>query len=134
MQQTDYCVWQVDDLQLSTAPPRSLSYNLDTILYYRPPLSSNPKHSKNENSPKKQALGEPYAVHVRCTLLFTKPNVLGESWTGSCQSIDRSETMALVAAVTWAAREGVAISLWADSAMPSRTWSDLFQTPELPTT
>ena len=35
---------------------------------------------------------------------------------GPCQSIDRSETMALVAAVTWAAREGVAISLWADSA------------------
>ena len=38
---------------------------------HRPPLSSNPKHSKNENSLKKQALGEPYAVHVRCTLLFT---------------------------------------------------------------
>ena len=39
---------------------------------HRPPLSSNPKHSKNENSLKKQALGEPYAVHVRCTLLFTR--------------------------------------------------------------
>ena len=38
---------------------------------HRPPLSSNPKHSKNENSLKKQALGEPYTVHVRCTLLFT---------------------------------------------------------------
>ena len=33
MQQADDCVWQVDDLQLSTAPPRSLSYNLDTVLY-----------------------------------------------------------------------------------------------------
>ena len=39
---------------------------------HRPPLSSNPKHSNNENSLKKQALGEPYAVHVRCTLLFTR--------------------------------------------------------------
>ena len=29
------------------------------------PLSSNPKHSKNENSLKKQALDEPYIVHAR---------------------------------------------------------------------
>ena len=34
MQKTDDCVWQVDDLQLSTAPPRSLSYNLDSIIYW----------------------------------------------------------------------------------------------------
>ena len=33
MQKPDYRVWQVDDLQLSTARPRSLSHNLDTILY-----------------------------------------------------------------------------------------------------
>ena len=30
--QADDCVWQVDDLQLSTAPPHSLSDNLDTAL------------------------------------------------------------------------------------------------------
>ena len=34
MQKPNYRVWQVDDLQLSTAPPRSLSYNLDIILYW----------------------------------------------------------------------------------------------------
>ena len=38
--------------------------------------SSNPKHSKNENYLKKQALGEPYAVHVRCTLLFTSQDIV----------------------------------------------------------
>ena len=32
MQEADDCVWQVDDLQLSTAPPRSLSYNFDIWL------------------------------------------------------------------------------------------------------
>ena len=44
---------------------------------HRPSLSSSPKHSKNENSLKKQAPGEPYAVHVRYTLLFTQNDSMG---------------------------------------------------------
>lgn len=49
---------------------------------------------------------------------------------GPCQNIDRSETMALVAAATWAAKEGAAVAIWSDSAYATTGLTRLLAHPE----